>query len=193
MNTKKAMDWKLISSEYLHKETWFTVRKDVCETPEGKIIDPFYVYEFPTWVSAFALTEDQKVIMVWQYRHGIRETIIEVPGGCVDDTDLNNEAAVARELLEETGYQFSQYDYLGKISSNPSTNNNWMHMYLATGGVKISEQQLDHNEDIEVVLMDLEEINKLITDNRIFQSLHLCTIMYGKEKLRQLQIHSRKQ
>ena len=173
------MNWKILSSEYLYKETWFTIRKDVCETPEGKIIDPYYVYEFPTWVSALAITADNKVVMVKQYRHGIQETILEVPGGCVDDTDKNYEEAIARELLEETGYRFDKYKYLGKVSPNPSTNTNWMHMYRATGGIKINEQQLDHNEEIEVVIMELDEIRKLLAENKIVQALHTCTIMYG--------------
>lgn len=180
------MNWKILSSEYLYKETWFTIRKDVCETPDGKIIDPYYVYEFPTWVSAFAVTEDNKVVMVRQYRHGIQETILEVPGGCVDDTDKNYEEAIARELLEETGYRFAKYDYLGKVSPNPSTNTNWMHMFLATGGIKVKEQELDHNEEIEVVVMELEELKTLLAENKIIQALHVCTIMYGLAKLRPL-------
>jgi ADP-ribose pyrophosphatase len=179
------MNWKILSSEYLFKDTWFTVRKDTCETPEGKIISPYYVYEFPTWVSALAITEDNKVIMVRQYRHAIEETIIEVPGGCVDDTDENYQAAIARELMEETGYAFKQFNYLGKISPNPSTNNNWMHMFLATGGVKVKEQELDHNEDIEVELMEIEELKQLVEENKIIQALHVCTIMYGLAKLPQ--------
>jgi 8-oxo-dGTP pyrophosphatase MutT (NUDIX family) len=180
------MNWKILSSEYLYKETWFTIRKDVCETPDGKIIDPYYVYEFPTWVSALAVTEDHKVVMVKQYRHGIQQTILEVPGGCVDDTDKNYEEAIARELLEETGYRFSKYEYLGKVSPNPSTNTNWMHMFLATGGVKERDQQLDHNEEIEVVIMELDEVKKILAENKIVQALHSCTIMYGLAKLRLL-------
>ena len=117
------MNWKILRSEYLFEESWFTIRKDVCETPEGKIIDPYYVYEFPTGVSALAITEDNKVVMVRQYRHGIQETILEVPGGCVDDSDQNLEKAVSRELSEETGYAFKKFQYLGKVSPNPSTNN----------------------------------------------------------------------
>ena len=185
------MNWKILSSEYLYKETWFTVRKDICETPEGKIVDPYYVYEFPTWVSALAITADNKVVMVRQYRHGIQETILEVPGGCVDATDKDFQEAIARELMEETGFQFSGYEYLGKVSPNPSTNNNWMHMFLATGGVKVNEQKLDHNEEIEVELMEIDEVEKLLDDNKIIQALHSCTIMYGLKKLHQLQKHSR--
>ena len=179
------MNWKILSSEYLYKASWFTIRKDICETPGGKIIDPYYVYEFPTWVSALAITEDNKVVMVRQYRHGIQETIIEIPGGCVDDSDKDFESAIARELLEETGFAFNNYTYLGKISPNPSTNNNWMHMFLATGGKRVSDQQLDHNEEIEVELIELEDLRKLMEKNEIKQALHLSTIMYGLAKLRQ--------
>ena len=177
------MKWKILSSEYLFRDLWFTVRKDICETPDGKIIDPYYVYEFSTWVSALALTEDNQVVMVRQYRHGIEETILEVPGGCVDDTDKNFEAAIARELMEETGYSFKEFSYLGKISPNPSTNTNWMHMFLATGGTRIKEQQLDHNEQIEVVILSLDELKQLVADNKIVQALHVCTIIYGLQKL----------
>ena len=180
------MKWKTLSSEYLFRDTWFTVRKDVCQKPDGKIVDPYYVYEFPTWVSALALTKDKKVVMVKQYRHAIEETIIEVPGGCVDESDPSFEHAIARELMEETGHEFSKYEYLGKISPNPSTNTNWMHMFLASGGVKVNEHKLDHNEDIEVVLLSLEELKQLLKDHGIVQAMHITTIMYALEKLGEL-------
>jgi 8-oxo-dGTP pyrophosphatase MutT (NUDIX family) len=182
----RDLKWKILKSEYLFKDLWFTVRKDTCETPDGKIVSPYYVYEFPTWVTAVALTEDGKVILERQYRHGIGETNYEIPGGCVDETDKNYEEAVARELLEETGYAFSHYEYLGKTCANPSTNNNWMHMYLATGGKKVKEQELDHNEDIEVRLVSIDELKQLLRDNQIIQSMHVTTIMYALQKLGEL-------
>lgn len=175
--------WQILSSEYLYKETWFTIRKDVCKTSEGKIIDPYYVYEFPTWVTALAFTEDGKIVLVKQYRHGIQQTILEVPGGCVDDTDKDYEAAARRELLEETGYAFDTMEYLGKISPNPSTNDNWMHMFLAKGGKKVQDLQLDHNEDIEVVIVTLDELKEMLRKNKIVQALHVTTIMYAFMKM----------
>jgi ADP-ribose pyrophosphatase len=180
------MKWKILSSEYLFKDLWFTVRKDRCETPDGKIIDPYYVYEFPTWVTALAITEDKKVIMVRQYRHAIDDVCLEIPGGCVDEEDKNFQGAIARELLEETGYSFKEYNYLGKISPNPSTNNNWMHMFLATGAEKTHEQKLDHNENIEVELYTIDELKNFIKENKIIQAMHVTCIMYGLEKLGEL-------
>jgi len=180
------MKWKILSSEYLFNDLWFKVRKDICESPSGKIINPYYVYEFPEWATAFALTEDNKVLIVKQYRHPIGEVIIELPGGCVDDTDKDFQTAIARELLEETGYIFTSYESLGKISANPSTNTNWMHMFLARGGRKVAEQRLDFNEEIIVELYSINELKMLLKENRIVQAMHVTCILYALEKLGEL-------
>lgn len=180
------MKWKILSSEFLYNDLWFKVRKDVCETPQGKIIDPYYVYEFPTWVTALPVTEEGKIIMVRQYRHALGEVCIELPGGCVDETDKTFAEAIGRELLEETGYRFSGFDYLGKISANPSTNNNLMHMFLAKGGKKIQEQQLDGNEEIEIELFTIDEVKQMIRENKIVQAMHVTCILYALEKLNQV-------
>jgi ADP-ribose pyrophosphatase len=182
----KDLRWKKISSEYLSRDVWGTVRKDVCETNEGKIIDPYFVYEFPTWVTAVAISEDDKFIIERQYRYALDVTCYEIPGGCVDDTDLSLQAAIERELLEETGYVFSNYEYLGKSSANPSTNNNWMHMFLATGGRLEKEQQLDHNEEIEIYLFSLDEIRKLLGENQFVQSMHVTALYYALAKMKSL-------
>jgi ADP-ribose pyrophosphatase len=180
------MNWKILSSEYLFNDLWFKVRKDKCITPQGKIVDPYYVYEFPTWVTAVALTEDGKIVLEKQYRHALGETCIEIPGGCVDDTDSSLEEAIKRELLEETGYSFSSYEYLGKISANPSTNSNLMHMFLAKGGKKVASQELDHNEEIEIELITIDELKQMFRENKIVQAMHVTCIMYALERMGEL-------
>ena len=180
------MNWKTLSSEYLFNDLWFKVRKDKCVTPQGKIVDPYYVYEFPTWVTAVAITEEGKIILERQYRHALGETCIEIPGGCVDDTDTSFEEAIKRELLEETGYSFSSYEYLGRISANPSTNSNLMHMFLAKGGKKVASQELDHNEEIEIELTTAEELKQMLKENKIIQAMHVTCIMYALERIGEL-------
>ncbi|MBI3138668.1 MAG: NUDIX hydrolase [Sphingobacteriales bacterium] len=180
------MKWKVLSSEYLFNDNWFKVRRERCETPGGKIVDPYYIYDFSTWVGALPVTEEGKILMVKQYRHAIGETCIEIPGGCVDDTDTSLEAAIARELKEETGYAFSSFEYLGKISPNPSTNSNLMHMFLAKGGKKVADQQLDDNEEIEVVELSIDELKSLLRNNQLLQAMHVSCLLYGLEKLGEL-------
>lgn len=177
------MEWKTLRSEYLFKDLWFTVRKDTCRKPDGKIVDPYYVYEFPEWVTAVAVTKEGKIIMEKQYRHAAGLTMFEIPGGCVDETDASLEAAIARELKEETGYTFESFEYLGKVSANPSTNNNWMHMFIARGGEKTSEQELDHNEDISIHLLHKHEVEALLRNNEIIQAMHATALFYALPKL----------
>jgi ADP-ribose pyrophosphatase len=186
----RDLRWKTLSSEYLFKEAWFTVRKDVCEKPDGKIVDPYYVFEFPEWATAFPITEEGKIIMVRQYRHALGDVCIELPGGCVDPEDPTHEDGIRRELLEETGYVFNEAHYLGKISANPSTNTNLMHMYVAMGGKKIKEQQLDHNEDIEVMELTMDEVLQLVEERAIVQAMHMSTIFYALRYLEKIKYSS---
>lgn len=176
------MEWKVLESEYLHKEDWLTIRKEKCALPNGKIIPAYYVLEYPTWATVFAVTKDGKAVFVKQYRHGLGVVSIETPGGVVDDGE-DVDAAVKRELLEETGYEFESFEKLGKISANPATTNNYMHMYLATGGKKVAGQSLDETEDVEVVLYTIDEVKELIRNNEIVQSLHMTCIFYALHKL----------
>jgi ADP-ribose pyrophosphatase len=179
----KDLSWKTLSSEYLFRDSWFTVRRDTCETREGKLITPYYVYEFPAWVMAVALTEEGKFIIERQYRHASGTTDYELAGGCVDPGDASLDDAVRRELLEETGYQFTQLEYLGRTSANPSTNSNWAHLFLAQGGRRVREQELDHNEEIEIYLVSLEELKYLLRENKIVQSMHVTALFYGLQRL----------
>jgi ADP-ribose pyrophosphatase len=178
--------WKVLESEYLFRHApWLTLRKEKCELPNGKIMQAYYTLEYPTWVSAFALTRENKVVMVRQYRHGLGVMSTELPGGVVDDGE-QPEAAIQRELLEETGYRFTHYEYIGKLCANPATTNNYMHIFIASGGEQMGEQMLDETEDLQVVLYDVAEVKQLVRENKIVQALHTAAIFMALEKLGEL-------
>ncbi len=176
------MNWKILSTEYISRHQYFTARKDVCETSEGKIIDEYFVVELPTTVCAVAITEEGKVLMVKQYRHPIQETILEIPGGFVDNGETPGQA-MKRELQEETGFTFTSVKEMGKIAANPGVLNNFTCLFLAEGGKKTSAQKLDKNEELEVEEISLDELKKLFLDNKIVQSLHACCIFYALREI----------
>ena len=100
------MHWKKIASKYISKHKYFNAKEDICEMPNGHLVNPYYVVELPNCVCAVAMTEDDKIVMVKQYRHPIEQIIYELPGGFIDENEPP-ETAIQRELLEETGYSFT--------------------------------------------------------------------------------------
>ena len=175
--------WKKLSTEYLFNDLWLHARKDRCLRPDGKIIDPYYVIEYPHWVTGVGITENNDVVLVKQYRHALEIVCMEIPGGCIDAEDETLEAAMRREFVEETGYTFDKAEYLGRTSPNPSTNANWMHMFLLTGGKLTHPQSFDENEEIEVDLVTIKEFVDMVLNGEIIQSMHMTTVFFALHKM----------
>jgi ADP-ribose pyrophosphatase len=178
----KDLTWKLLSSTYVHKGPWATLRIDKCEMPDGRIVEDYYVLEYPSWVNGLAITENNKVLIVKQYRHAAGIVSLELPGGVVDAGELPVEG-LRRELLEETGYQFDDFELLCEVYGNPSTANNKTYTYLAKGGKKVQGQELDDSEELIVEEYTIDEVRKLLLNNEIKQAMHCAGLFYGLAKL----------
>jgi ADP-ribose pyrophosphatase len=170
--------WKTVSSTYLVREKWATLRVDVVDLRNGVIKDDYYVLEYPNWVTAVAITEDNKILMVRQYRHAGDIISLELPGGVIDGDERPAEA-IKREMLEETGYSFESCELLASNFPNPATSNNVTYAYLLKGGIKTHEQHLDEHEILQVEEYTIEEVKQLLKDNKIAQSIHCTALMYG--------------
>jgi len=174
--------WQRLSSRYLVKEKWATLRVDTCDLQNGVIKDDYYVLEYPNWVNAVAVTQDNKIIMVRQYRHGADIISLEIPGGVIDGDELP-EVAIKRELLEETGYSFKSAELIATLYPNPATATNVTYTYLLKGGVKTHDQHLDEHEILNVEEYTIDEVKQILKDNKIEQALHTAALFYGLMKL----------
>ena len=143
MEKPENRPWEVLSSEYLAREPWFTVRRERLRLPDGRIVPSYYVFEYPAWVNVIAITRDGHFVMIDQYRHGLGETDYEITAGVVEPTDASLLAAAQRELMEETGYGGGQWRELMTLSANPATQNNLTHTFLATGVERQGDQHLD--------------------------------------------------
>lgn len=172
--------WNTLESRITYHDRWLTVRSDRCETRSGLIIDPYHVLEYPTWVNVVAITPEARAVLVREYRHGIDEVVVGIPGGVMDPEDASPEDAVRRELLEETGYTAGHLIRLGRSYANAGSQNNVMWSYLATEARQTHEPAPDATEEIEVLREGLAPFIGAIEAGTVtVQAMHLTTLLWA--------------
>ncbi len=162
--------WTIITSTHDRSFRVFDLRTDRARSPRTGEEHDFFVLESSPWVNVIPLTKGGDVVMIEQYRHGIQEVTLEIPGGLIEPGDSPEEAA-RRELREETGYGDGELIDLGFVYPNPAIQNNRCHTFLANNVAPVGRQEMDDKEDIEVVLFPLAEVPELIQGGRITHSL----------------------
>lgn len=161
--------WKRIEPTRVTKVGWRAITTKTFELPDGKTAEYDLVYQDgQEFVGIIALTPDNKVIIGREYAPGPEIVMDEMPGGYVDEGE-SLEACARRELMEETGYAPKEMKYLGSYYKDKYINATW-HTFLATECEKVSEQELEANEFIDVVLLPIDEFlnsarNNLVTDH----------------------------
>ena len=171
MEKSKPRPWKVLRSEYVAREPWFTVRHECVELPGGARVPDYYVFEYPAWVNVIAITRDGLFVMIDQYRHGLGRTDYELAAGVCDPDDASPLEAARRELLEETGFGGGRWRETMRICANPATHDNFTHCFVATGVERLSPQHLEATEDLRVHLMTRDEVRGLLERGGIVQAL----------------------
>ena len=162
--------WKVLETSYFRPR----FRIDKCELPNGNFLDAT-IFEFRAWANIVALTKNDEVVLVKQYRHGVCEALLEFPGGVVEDGEDPAEGA-KRELVEETGYTTTDMILVGKLYPNPALQTNTLYCFLARDAEKVQEQNLDAGEDIEVHLLPLDELIEMARLGQFPHALHVAVL-----------------
>lgn len=176
------LKWQKIDSRYLVREKWATLRVDTCKLQNDLVKDDYYVLEYPDWANAVAVTRENEILFVRQYRHGADLISLEIPAGVIEEGE-DPAVAVQRELLEETGYSFDTCELIASLYPNPATSTNRAFTFLLTGGVKTQEQDLDEHEILELEKYTFDEVRDLLTNQKIAQAMHVAALHYGLIKL----------
>lgn len=170
--------WTVVASQQLLKDRWIDLRADVCRTPSGAEIAPYYVLSYSDWVHIVAITTDHQLVLVRQYRHGVGRWLTELPGGVADPQDATLAEAAARELLEETGYRVVETPHLvASLDANPATHTNRVHTFLAQGVTLERKPALETGEEgMSVCLMPMDKVVEALQSGEISQSMHVAAL-----------------
>jgi 8-oxo-dGTP pyrophosphatase MutT (NUDIX family) len=153
----------------------FSVERSRASSPVDASLHDFYRIRSTSWTQIVPVTDDRRVVMVRQYRHGVGRVTLEIPGGLVDAGEDPREAAM-RECLEETGYRARDAVSLGILSPNPALFANSLYGYLATGVVREGAVKNEGTEQTEVLLVPVSEIAAMIIRGEIDHALVVATL-----------------
>jgi len=167
--------WKIEKSRTLYKSPWLSLREDRCRTEGGLILDPYLVVEHPPWVNAVPVTDDGRIVLVRQYRHGARKFLTGLPAGIVEKGESPLRAA-QRELLEETGYSGKKFIPLAKFTASAALHSGWVHSFLALSVEKTRDPSPGPEEELETILMPLEQVWHQLTRGKFCQATHLSAL-----------------
>ncbi len=167
--------WRVTASSYVIDTHFLRLRKDTIELPNGSIVEDYYVRESRGFVIVFAITEDRRVVLVRQYKHGIAQELLELPAGAIDPGEKPLQTAV-RELVEETGYTAPSMEHVRTFIVDPTNSDSIAHLFLARNARQTAQQDLDVTENIEVELADLDELRRFVRDGTIDSVAHVASI-----------------
>ncbi len=173
--------WQTVSHEKLADCKIFSVNKILASSKfDSESTRNFFTLTCGAWVNIIAVNDKSQLIMVEQYRHGIEELTLELPGGSVDDTDIDPHEAARRELREETGYLANTWSMLGTNHPNPALQNNLCYTYLAEGAYQIEQPKFDGTgtERVRTRFVDLCDIGALVLDGTISHALVITALHF---------------
>lgn len=170
--------WKTISSTPAGDFRIFTIRSDKKISPRTQQEHDFFIIDAVNWVTILAVTPDEQLVMVEQYRHGSNAVELEIPGGMMDAGDASPVIAGERELQEETGYVGERARVLGQVSGNPAIMSNTCFTVLVENCRCLHPVEFDSGEDLITRLVPVAEIPALVAAGKINHPLVVAALYH---------------
>lgn len=161
------------------------LRADEVELPDGTVIEQYFVRESRGFVVAFALTSDDRIVLVRQYRYGTDEIHLELPAGMLDGDEDPKDCA-SRELAEETGYESERWDLVADYYVEPVRSLAKTYVFLARGARPVRQPKPDPAEMLETELARFDDFRKMLSDGRIDTAHSLAAAYRVLEYLQRL-------
>lgn len=177
MDRREDLDWRMVREHPAEDHRVFRVFRREAVNPRTGAVRTFSIIRSTDWVNVVALTPDDQVVLVRQFRHGTNRQTLEVPGGMIDEGE-SALAAGQRELREETGYATARWLEIGVVEPNPAIQTNRCHTLLALDVERVGELALDPGEALAVELAPLADIEGLVRAGAITHALVIAAFYH---------------
>ena len=166
---KEIQKWTVIKEEDVSPSPWFPVLKHTVKLANGNIIDDYYFSPLGDVVQVLPITKNNEVVLVKQYKHGMGEILLELPGGMQQKNRSVIESAL-NELEEETGIKTTvdKLISLGKIANNPTKLKQVTYGFILFDAEFNAVQKLDATEDIQIITLPAPEVLRMAINNEIW-------------------------
>lgn len=168
--------WEVLEKKYLFENKYMTLRQEIVQLPTGQINTDYFIREWDGFVTIFAMTSDGQILLNREYKHGVKDVIVTLPAGMIDEGEDPLEA-VKRELIEETGYEASEPEMVGRYIIDPSACDGHMYLYFCDNiefkGGKVED---DPSEEIENLLVTPDELRAMMDSGEIAAIAQIAAI-----------------
>ena len=171
------LEEKTLQSKEIFSGKVISLHLQDVELPNGKQAKR-EIIKHPGAVAILAITHDDKVVMVEQYRKALERTIVEIPAGKLEKGE---EPAVCarRELEEETGYECEHLELLTSFYTSPGFADEIIHVFLAKGLTKKENAAaLDEDEFVNLEELTLEEVEQYVKEQKIYDAKTIFAVQY---------------
>jgi 8-oxo-dGTP pyrophosphatase MutT (NUDIX family) len=171
----------VLARRTLFERRWLSIEEDRVRLSNGHEIDEFHVIKTPAWAGVLAVTENDEVVLVRQYRHGIARESLELPAGVIEAGE-EPLAAAKRELYEETGYAAEHWEPIAEVAPEPSRHATRAHFFFALGARARGSHSPDASEEIELVTVPRVELVELVLRGDVIHGVHVGAILLAERR-----------
>ena len=181
--TQALRPWRVLAERLLiDRRPWLQVVEQDVVLPNGRAIDGYLLAPSRDYAVIFALTDDGRVPIVRQYKHGLARLATDLPAGYLDDEAESPLACARRELAEETGLVSESWQHLGSFPVDTNRGPTATHAFLARAARLAGDLHLDETEALLCEFLPLAEIGEMVRRGEITSVASVaCTLLALRE------------
>ncbi|MBM7552386.1 NUDIX hydrolase [Thalassobacillus pellis] len=169
--TEKIFDGKIVK-----------LQVDSVTLPDGNT-SKREIIKHPGAVAIIALTEDNKILFVEQYRKALEKSIIEIPAGKLEGVEDKPAVRAKRELEEETGYTTDKLEWVTSFYTSPGFADELVHLYFTDELVQMEDKVAgDDDEFVELMELTVDEAEQMVKEQRIHDAKTAYAVLFLKLK-----------